>query len=252
MKNKVWISYIFLLILAGIAVGVRIYYINYLMAEVSISEDIYNAAKVKLNTNGFTAVFADGFHLQSLYVYSLYLAFLIFGNFTVAGIYLNILYQVLTVLLVYLAVSNLSNRYIGLAAGAILSILPIYIGKLAEVTMSNMEIFIISVICAIVTFIVRIVYNRHRNKKKAASDQLPVQENTVVITEAVLNAVQDTSMKEIVLDDLEDKKINYIENPLPVPKRREHKEMDFAFKPTGSAEDYDLKDMTGKDFYDIE
>lgn len=54
-------------------------------------------------------------------------------------------------------------------------------------------------------------------------------------------------MKEIVLDDLEDKKVQYIENPLPVPKRREHKEMDFAFEPTGN-DDYDLKDMSGKDF----
>ncbi|MEZ3430127.1 MAG: hypothetical protein K1W36_07700 [Lachnospiraceae bacterium] len=63
--------------------------------------------------------------------------------------------------------------------------------------------------------------------------------------------VLDTSMKEIVLDDLEDKKVQYIENPLPVPKRREHKEMDFAFEPTGN-DDYDLKDMSGKDFFDIE
>lgn len=56
---------------------------------------------------------------------------------------------------------------------------------------------------------------------------------------------------EIRYDDLEDNKVQYIENPLPVPRRREHKEMDYAFEPAGN-DDYDLKDLTDKDFYDIE
>ena len=58
-------------------------------------------------------------------------------------------------------------------------------------------------------------------------------------------------MKEILLADLDDSKVNYIENPLPVPKRKVHKEMDYAIK-TRDNDDYDLKDMSGKDFYDIE
>ena len=63
--------------------------------------------------------------------------------------------------------------------------------------------------------------------------------------------ILDTSLKEIRYDDLEDNKVQYIENPLPVPRRREHKEMDYAFEPAGN-DDYDLKDLTDKDFYDIE
>ena len=70
--------------------------------------------------------------------------------------------------------------------------------------------------------------------------------------DANMNILPDTSMKEIRYDDLEDNKVQYIENPLPVPKRREHKEMDYAFEPTGSDEDYDVNDLAGKDFYDIE
>ncbi len=46
--------------------------------------------------------------------------------------------------------------------------------------------------------------------------------------------------------------VQYIENPLPVPKRREHKEMDYAFEPTGKDDDYDVRDLTGKDYFDIE
>ena len=71
MKNKGWMSVLFLFILACIAVGVRIYYINHLMDEVSINEDIYNAAKVSLGNNGLTSAFADGFHMQSLYAFLL-------------------------------------------------------------------------------------------------------------------------------------------------------------------------------------
>lgn len=239
------------MILTGIAVITRIYYVNNLMDEVSIGENIYNAAKVSLGGNGLASAFADGFHMQSLYVYNLYLAFLIFGNFTVAGVYLNILYQVLTVLLIYVIVRNLTNRYLGFAAGLIAAVIPVYVSNLAEVTMLNMEIFIAAIVCSGVTFAVRIFYNRYMGKKKAALSQEAVPENVVIVAEPEAGAVLDTSMKEIVLDDLEDKKINYIENPLPVPKRREHKEMDFAFELSDN-DDFDLKDMAGKDFYDIE
>ena len=50
------------------------------MAEVNISEDIYNAAKVSLDTNGLQTAFADGFHIEAFYICNLYLAFLIFGG----------------------------------------------------------------------------------------------------------------------------------------------------------------------------
>ena len=47
--------------------------------------------------------------------------------------------------------------------------------------------------------------------------------------------------------------MNYIENPLPVPKRREHKEMGYLIDELPpDKEDFDLKDMNGMDFFDIE
>ena len=60
-------------------------------------------------------------------------------------------------------------------------------------------------------------------------------------------------MKEITLDDVknEEQKIDFIENPLPVPKRREHREMDYALS-VDENDDYDIMDMSGKDFFDIE
>ena len=200
--------------------------------------------------------------MQSLYICNLYLAFLVLGNFTVSGVYLNILYQVLTVMLVYIVVKSLTNRYIGFAGSLILAILPIYISMLSEVTVQNMEILIAVLCCTIVVLIIRWIYHRQIVKKstsnKVIADKTDLEKVEISnqdsndMFHANTNILPDTSMKEIRYDDLEDNKVKYIENPLPVPKRREHKEMDYAFVPTGSDEDYDMKDLTGKDFYDIE
>lgn len=262
MKKRSWLTVLFLIILSSIAIIVRVYYVNHLMAEVNISEDIYNAAKVSIGSKGLAFAFSDGFRIQSLYICNLYLAFLLFGNFTVSGVYLNILYQVLTVVLVYIAVKSLTNRYVGFAAGLILTILPVYIDTLSDVTIQNMGILIAVLGGTIVILLIRWVYHGNMAKRNI-SDKMIVnkpgpqenEKNSADAEKAVYvdtNILPDTSMKEILYDDLEDNKVQYIENPLPVPKRREHKEMDFAFEPTDSDGDYDVKDLTGKDFYDIE
>lgn len=65
--------------------------------------------------------------------------------------------------------------------------------------------------------------------------------------------ITPSGMREIKLEDVENgKKVKYIENPLPVPKRREHRKMDYAVELTSANDDYDIKDMTGMDFFDIE
>ena len=251
MKKDGWMTGLFLIILSSLAIVTRIYYINNLMAEVGINEEIYNAAKVSAATSGLSSVFAEGFNIQTLYICNLYAAFLIFGNFTVAGVYLNVLYQVLTVLLVYIMVKNVLNRIIGFVVGIVVSIFPTYIGELSEVTVRNMQIFVVVLFCTIVVGVIRIFLRRNQGKKADTNEVAAIQK-TVTETVQESQPVQDASMKEIRLDDLEGNKIHYIENPLPVPKRREHKQMDFAFELSSENDDYDLKDMTGKDFYDIE
>ncbi len=244
-----------MIILSSITVIVRIYYVDRLMSEVNIGEEIYHAAKVTAGMNSLTSAFADGFQMRSLYICSLYLAFLIFGNFTVAGVYLNILYQVLTVLLVFIVIKGVTNRYAGFAGGLILALFPAYVSTLSDVTMQNMIICIAVFLGVVVLSTMRWIYHRHISKKsssdKSAADKINLKENNEAL-EADTNAIPDSSMKEIRYDDLEDNKVQYIENPLPVPKRKEHKEMNYAFEPTGSDNDYDLKDLSGKDFYDIE
>lgn len=63
----------------------------------------------------------------------------------------------------------------------------------------------------------------------------------------------DVSSEKIPLGMKELKyEVKYIENPLPVPKRREHKAMDYAIDLNSENDHYDINDMTGMDFFDIE
>ena len=47
---------------------------------------------------------------------------------------------------------------------------------------------------------------------------------------------------------LEEKKIEYIENPLPVPKKHIRKTMDYAFVPEASQMKYDIAVSDNDDF----
>lgn len=256
MKKYSWLSGLFLLILSGIAISVRIYYINNVMAEININEEIYLAAKVSVGNIGFSTIFSNGFQIKSLYISNLYLMFLIFGNFTVAGVYLNILYQVATVILVYFMVKIVTNKYISFAIGLIAAVLPGYIHHLSKINVVDMEIFLFALILNVIVFLIYFIYSKFHAKKlspvMAEANKTEDKQTSITGTEVDTGVLMDRSMREIHYDDLEDKKVQYIENPLPVPKRREHKEMDFALEPTDSNDDYDLKDMTNKDFYDIE
>lgn len=160
MNKKSWLTGLLIIILSSIAVLVRIYYVNTLMAEVNISEDIYNAAKVSLDTNGLQTAFADGFHIEAFYICNLYLAFLIFGNFTVAGVYLNILYQVLTILLVYIMLGKLANRFLGFAGGLVLALFPIYIESLSKVTVFHMQLLLAVFACTVVVLIISLFFKK--------------------------------------------------------------------------------------------
>ncbi len=260
MKSKGWITGLLIIILACVTIGIRIYYINNLMADVAINEDIYNMLKV-INVNGnladLSSVFVVGFNIKTLYMTALYIAFLILGNFTVAGIYINILFQTVTVLLVYAAVQNISNRYVAFAVSIVAAVIPSYFYKLSEISTWNMKILLAVVLLCAVTLILRLIYNKTYNsdKKNLSAMSIAKEENPQPVNPEPMtdNTVyEDKSMREISFDDLVDKKVKYLDNPLPVPKRREHKEMDFSIELTGENDDYDLKDMSGKDFYDIE
>lgn len=59
-------------------------------------------------------------------------------------------------------------------------------------------------------------------------------------------------MHEVHVNEDTSTSTDYIENPLPVPKRKEHKQMDYAINLTKDNDFYDITDMTGMDFFDLD
>ncbi len=111
----------------------------------------------------------------------------------------------------------------------------------------------------------QVMWNRSVNKKKA-----------IVLTDPVQKTVEPTAKKEkshkkevveekvavekeekIIEDRLvavvkePEEKINYIENPLPGPKKHVPKQMDFAVDLTDSTRDFDLNILKGKEDFDL-
>lgn len=72
--------------------------------------------------------------------------------------------------------------------------------------------------------------------------------NDKISLEEIMKYNSDTSN-----DDYEDSSngIDFIHNPLPLPKKKEHTGMDYALK-IDDNDDFDLKDMTGMDFFDYD
>lgn len=254
MKKKGFITGIMLLAVLIAAVIVRAFYIGTIMDKINVDEQLMNLAMLDGNGVVIANTFSGVFSIKAVYVLCMSLSCMIFGNFAVAGVYLNVGLQVAAVLLLFSAGKNFFNRYLGLILGAAYAVFPMVVSQVSQVDEINMLMLfiVIGIWCfSVIIYVIR--YLRSKKKEKA----LLTKENMVEITEQEQNvmvepaAVTDRSMKEIILDDIEKEKPRFIENPLPVPKRRAHREMDYAIE-TDENDDYDITDMTGKDFFDIE
>ncbi len=255
MKNKGFITGIMLIFVLGAAFLVRAFYIGNLMDKVNIGEQILNSAMLEENSGiAVVGIFADGFSARAVYILCLSFACMVFGNFAVAGVYLNVGIQMIAVIMLFIAGKNFFNRYLGIALGMAFALFPAIIKQISMVDESNIRILFVVVFIGLVSVVFHIIRRLHGKKK---ANEISVKENTVEMTEneqkkqIEIAVVPDSSMKEIILDDVEEQKPKFIENPLPVPKRKAHREMDYAIE-TDDNDDYDVTDMTGKDFFDIE
>lgn len=255
MRKKSFITIIMLFVIAIAAFGVRAFYIMRVMNKVNVDELLLNTALLEKNGIVFGDILADGVSART--VYALFLSFfcMIFGNFAVAGVYLNVALQIITALVLFSAGTNFLNRYLGAVFGAVYSLLPIFVKQVSMVNETNIRVLFAIVLIWFVSVAVCMV--RRLCGKKAVDNSL-TEETAIGAAEngqngqtGVIAVMPDSSMKEIILDEIEEQKPRFIENPLPVPKRRAHKEMDYAIE-TDAGDDYDITDMAGKDFFDIE
>ncbi len=257
MKNKGYITAIMLVSVLIATFIVRIFFIQNMMNKINVDEALLELAMLEENGIEIVRIFANGFSVKAAYVFCMSFSCMVFGNFTVAGVYLNVALQLLAVLMLFCAGKNFLNRTLGFVISAVFALLPAVVNQIAQVNETNMYLLFamtaIWLVSAAVYF-VRYLCGRRKAKtllEKENAVNMEETEKTEKTAEEMPAVMADSSMKEIILDDTDEPKPNYIENPLPVPKRRTHKEMDYAIE-TDETDDYDITDMTGKDFFDIE
>lgn len=280
MKRERWRTILFLIILFVITLFVRLFFLQANKALVNIDGNCYH--KALISDYGIYRI--QSFSIDELYTKLLSISLLIFGNHEISGVYLNIFLQIISVVILYFAIGLIANTYVTFGIVAVISVLPYYTDKIYEISAFNLLIFISAIGLFILSIMSKYVYT-HVEKKKTTEQENgglmnAEKEKTGVITlDDIIgenkNSLQtdlkkeellkdenkselDTEiippgMKEIILDEEEKKKkVKFIENPLPVPKRHEHKEMNFAIELREDNDDYDIKDVSGMDFFDIE
>lgn len=279
MKRERWRTILFLIILFVITLFVRLFFLKANTALVNIDGDCYQ--KALISDHGIYRI--QSISIDELYTKLLSISLLIFGNHEISGVYLNIILQVISVVIFYIAIGLIANTYVTFGIVAVISVFPYYTDKIYEISAFNLLMFISAIVLLILAIMGKYVY-MHVEKKKTMEQENgglmnAEKEKTGVITlDDIIgenkNSLQtdlkeeplkdenkneqDTElippgMKEIILDEEEKrKKVKFIENPLPVPKRHEHKEMDFAIGLREDNDDYDIKDVSGMDFFDIE
>lgn len=281
MKRKYWKTLLFMLIVITIAIIVRVLYVQDKMEMITMVDDSYQ--KAVISSHGVYKI--QSFSLNECYTKILSIFLLICGNYKLVGVYLNIVLQVIAIVLLYYALNAVANISVAFFVSIVFSAMPFYINKVLEISPFNMLI----VICVIGLYIVaqvcrRVIMLTAKKKEVEQKDRYQeankMEENESVITlddiigmneeksNGLKESVQDAEdgdvttkiedvvppgMKEIIMDEEEKKKkVKFLENPLPVPKRHKRKEMDFAIDLNEENNDFDIKDLLGMDYFDIE
>jgi Na+-transporting methylmalonyl-CoA/oxaloacetate decarboxylase gamma subunit len=230
MKIKGWDIGLLFLILLIATVGARIFYIYCFMDDIVISKNVHNQMEVI----GLSSVFGDNFSLMTLYFLALELVSYMVGSLESAVVCLNVIFQCLTIIILFWYIYYVSRKYYCFRLSMILAVFPAYIYKISSVDSYNMSVFLMLVLLILVlTIYSKIVMAFSKN-----SDNIDNKE--------------DSSMREIVMAENETTEVKMIDNPLPMPKRREHKEMDFAIELTPENDDFDIKELPEGDDFDID
>ncbi len=246
MKNKIWLTLLLIIVVIAFSIGIRGYFISthyktVAQEDIAADEALFYQAFLTAEGGGAASGTAAGINIvQNAYQYLLSLSCMVLGNFAMSGIYLNVFLQLMAVLVLFFAVRILSNSYIGFVVSMVLATIPAYIRITVKASPLHLKVLLWTAAFLLVSILFRIA---------GAVVRLLGLDGEFVGAETAKRE-EPLGMKEILPEDIGMKKTQFIENPLPVPKRKEHREMDYAIEPSPN-DDYDITDMTGMDFFDI-
>lgn len=284
MKSKSFISFILIILVISVSLFARIISIgetnDIVLADVLMPE----LAEISGNGVQFSLIWEKGFSDTAVYTFLLACTCVIFGNFTISSVYLNILLQVLSVVLLYCALNKFINKYVAFILTIIFSVIPPFMSLIFLIDVLNLWIliglftlFLVADVFCIIKSNKEIneetVQNNELEEIKQFSDDvhsqnndsanneqdnavikvsdIVVDNNAITTNVEIVKDVVPAGMKEIKSEDLVSKKHKMIENPLPLPKKRIHKKMDYAINDKSENDDFDLKDISENDDFDL-
>lgn len=280
MKSKGWISVVFIGLIVIISLFARMYYLQENMQNIVDSDALYDLAFLGSNGIQFSAIWGNGFSLRALYTSLLACGCMLFGNISASGVYINICIQTISLTLIFYIINNIINRYVSVFFTIVFSIIPLYISMILKISEINLliliVIFAVFILSCLFCFakdkksdlkVIEDANTEKDNAEETVNADMGTDEGKVLkISDIILKDSNDkklvseeaeeemtvipVGMKEIKPEDLQSERHKMIDNPLPVPKKKLHKEMDYALKST-EEDDYDLKDLSDKDFFDI-
>ncbi len=226
-----------------ITIAIRVVYIQFFVEDVVVN-NYYQSTSSQIEQ-------LRQFGLSEVYTGMLSVVMLFCGNSADVVMYTNVLLQILTVVFVYLAIRVFTNSNVASAFSMMVSLVLIFAGNLREGSGMYVFILVVAAVVCLMCLMAKLVSNSKNTKSNEFRESAPIYEGRKRYSASHSELGE---MREITLDSLEEREqnaIQYIENPLPVPKRREHKAMDYALD-IGDDSDYDLIDLEGLDYYDFE
>lgn len=245
MLKRFWREEFLGIVTILITIAIRVGYIKLFIEDVVVVNDYYQNAGTQIEQ-------LKQFGLSDVYTWMISIVMLFCGNSANVVMYTNVLLQILTVVFVYITIRVFTNSSVASAFSMIVSLVLVVTGNLREGSSMYVLVLVISAVICLMCLMIKLVSNSKNTKSNEFRESSPIYEGRRRYTPVPQPELGE--MREITLDTIEEREqeaIQLIENPLPVPKKREHKEMDYALEITDDT-DYDLQDLTGRDYFDFE
>lgn len=244
MKNK---TQMLLSILWCLAIaGSRILY--FFLGE-QIATDTYEYFAHAMIQTGQSEI-AFGYGPDSVYIEILSLLLRFSGNRIEAAAIFQMILQILWLLLIFISISMILGKLAGVMLSAILAALPRTLESIFVISPENFYLFVFSLILFFLAVIVAFIKKFCRRKKEEKKErqvqpaEMLVQEKSTELEKPEEEVPEEKTENSIITED--GRRVQLLENPLPLPKKHVRKEIHFDIE--DFADDFDFKISDGDDF----
>lgn len=209
MKKNKWIDLLNIVLLIGISVAARMFYIAKYMNGIKVSDGLIQKTWVT------DISFLQNIELSLDDIYSALLSYamLFFGNKAIIGVGVNLALQLLSLIFVYLCIRLISDPLASMVPTLIIALLPMYVTMISTVSSFSLLIFVVIftvwVIMLIIRLIVKAVYNLSHEKEIEIIEEDLEEEFSVEGMQCI--SEEELSEEESEIEE-KDESIEYMES----------------------------------------